>query len=69
MRDGYEGPERKGSKVRLPTEYSSCTGKNRYETYIQAKIAADFAEKERNVNLSIYRCFYCETYHLSKKEL
>lgn len=44
------------------------TGKSKviYNTKESAKKAAESMEKKRNVHFSVYKCIYCDGYHLGK---
>ena len=44
------------------------TGKEKisYPTYESAKKAADSMSKKRGVHFSVYKCIFCDGYHLGK---
>ena len=49
-------------------EILSCKSKKRYETYWQAKFAADEQmQYHKNVKLGIYECQFCNGWHLTSQ--
>ena len=49
-------------------EVLSCKSKNRYETYWQAKFAADEQMQHHNgLKLDIYECKFCGGWHLASR--
>lgn len=54
---------------RIPDAILSCKSKNRYESYWQAKFAADEQmQYHRGLKLDIYECEFCGGWHLTSKD-
>jgi len=50
-------------------EFLSCKSKNRYESYWQAKFAAnEQMQYHRGLKLDIYECEFCGGWHLTSKD-
>jgi len=50
-----------------PPPPASCpvSGKNQYTSEAEALQAAEYQEKLGSVSLGVYRCGYCDTWHLT----
>lgn len=45
---------------------TACVGKDRYATGPQALRRATYLSLRNGMHLNVYRCFYCENYHLTR---
>jgi hypothetical protein len=52
------------NRALAPKQLAGCTGKIRYDSYHDAKLAAD-----RVINAHAYKCLFCQFYHKGRKRL